>query len=246
MFVAITLFLLLCPSFLFGGEIPLRILQGLFFGYFNASISESLIHNFFGHAPKWLRKSYKKCPQLFRWLKWTYESHTEIHHGRTHKKEFTTQFETVEQERELLESLLPWQRVQVKITQFGLTIGFESFPYFIGPPAFIGLPIVYFLSGGIATITASLLLFAPPLVSMCVHPFIHKPYEQVLAEATGITKLWMKTSYYRSIVRQHWIHHKYPRYNFNLVPGGDELLGTYRAPGVRDLEQMSRLGIPMN
>src|SRR2546428_58063 len=52
-----------------------------------------------------------------------------------------------------------------------------------------------------------------------------------------------RTSYFRFIARHHFLHHRYCRYNFNLVLGGDVWRGKYRRPSDRDWKEMKRLGL---
>lgn len=48
------------------------------------------------------------------------------------------------------------------------------------------------------------------------------------------------------MVRHHWLHHKYPAYNFNLLLLGDFLLGTHLSPTERDLKRMAADHIPID
>jgi hypothetical protein len=54
------------------------------------------------------------------------------------------------------------------------------------------------------------------------------------------------TRYFRFIARHHWIHHQYPDYNFNLLPGGDFLLGRHRQPVPADLQDMAVAGLRLH
>jgi sterol desaturase/sphingolipid hydroxylase (fatty acid hydroxylase superfamily) len=51
-------------------------------------------------------------------------------------------------------------------------------------------------------------------------------------------------STYKFLARYHYLHHKYPHKNFNVVfPLADYVLGTHIRASTSDLEDMSRLGL---
>lgn len=79
------------------------------------------------------------------------------------------------------------------------------------------------------------------LMIVCLHHFIwnqihlemHKPEKRFFSH-------W---SIYKFLARYHYLHHRYPNTNFNVVfPLADYVLGTHSRPSQSDLEEMSRLG----
>lgn len=79
-----------------------------------------------------------------------------------------------------------------------------------------------------------------------IHPLMHRPYEAALQECSGLTHYFMRTSYARWVIRHHWLHHQYPRYNFNFMMGGDLLMGVHRFPSEADLKRMAAEGIALH
>ena len=53
----------------------------------------------------------------------------------------------------------------------------------------------------------------------------------------------LKTGYIQSLRQHHYLHHRYSDYNFNLLLGGDVVLGRYRVPTTQDWDEMYRLGL---
>jgi len=62
-----------------------------------------------------------------------------------------------------------------------------------------------------------------------IHLEMHKPEE----------KAWSKWPIYQFLARHHWLHHRYPNKNFNVVfPFADYVLGTNAKPTPEDLALM--------
>jgi hypothetical protein len=79
------------------------------------------------------------------------------------------------------------------------------------------------------------------VIVVCLHHFIwnqihmemHKPEKRFFSH-------W---SVYKFLARYHYLHHRYPHKNFNVVlPLADYVLGTYICASQSDLEEMDRLG----
>ena len=227
-----------------GLSVGAQVVVGLVMGYIAASISESFCHRTFGHAPKWLRRKWTEHPWLLGWLRWGYWSHTVIHHGKTFKKDFITQFRTTDEQSKLDGTLTRDEKAYVRNTRYGMTIVIGSFPFFMGPPAIV-LPVLKLLLGNWAVVAAFLMLLLPPLLSMVVHPQIHASHREV-SQRHGVLATVMRSRYIRRVIRHHWLHHKYPACNFNLLLLGDWILGTHRRPSPKDLKEMSEQGIPLD
>jgi len=66
-----------------------------------------------------------------------------------------------------------------------------------------------------------------------IHLEMHKPDNRFFSQ-------W---SAYKFLARHHYLHHRYPHRNFNVVlPLADYVLGTHMRASQSDLEDMSRLG----
>ncbi len=50
----------------------------------------------------------------------------------------------------------------------------------------------------------------------------------------------------KAVIRNHFMHHRYPNHNFNLLLGGDYLLGYHKVPSKEDKREMTKIGIPLN
>ena len=80
---------------------------------------------------------------------------------------------------------------------------------------------------------------------MFVHPLMHSPYV-ISSQRKDLLGVLLRTKYIRRVIRHHWLHHKYPTYNFNLLLLGDFLLGTHLEPSESDIEEMRDSGIPLD
>jgi len=66
-----------------------------------------------------------------------------------------------------------------------------------------------------------------------IHLEMHKPEDRAFSH-------W---PVYKFLARYHWLHHKYPNKNFNVVfPFADYVLGTNVKPSKDEIETMHRLG----
>jgi hypothetical protein len=63
------------------------------------------------------------------------------------------------------------------------------------------------------------------------------------ASVPTLLGLLMDSRYIRAVRRHHYLHHKYLDCNFNLLLGGDWLLGVHRSPTPANLDAMSEIGI---
>lgn len=230
-------------SFAGWGEICLEAAFGLVAGYVAASVSESYCHRAVGHASKASQTRWRRWPRLLGWLHPFYWSHAVIHHGRTFKEDFVTQFRGREEQLQLDDELSDAQRQTAHATQYGLTILVRSFFSFMAPPSIVLLPLIFVGNWAVAAALAA--LFLPPLLSFFIHPLIHRPYGNVV-QGGGLLARLMQTSYMRHVIRHHWLHHRYPSCNFNLLILGDYLLRTHRAPTEEDVREMQRQGIPLD
>ena len=58
---------------------------------------------------------------------------------------------------------------------------------------------------------------------------------------------WLFTMrYMKAVICDHYLHHRYLDCNYNLVLGGDYLLGRHRTATEADLQHMRRLGLAVD
>lgn len=83
-------------------------------------------------------------------------------------------------------------------------------------------------------ITLLLMAFTHTLLWNAIHVEMHVPSD----------RFWRHWSAFRFLNRYHFMHHRYPGKNFNIVcPLADHLLGSYMKPGESDLQAMQELGL---
>lgn len=213
-------------------------------GYVVASLIESIVHQHVSDAPNKTVKRWERFPHLCRYLIRTRYSHHVVHHRRTFKQDYVTQFRS-EPERESLDQELANFGYHGQIIQrscYAVRLHGSGALVFIAPllPA---IPLTAFTLGVWGTVGSCIALTLPPLFSHFIHPYLHMPHEQALREAPRTTAWLLRRWYFRSMARNHYMHHRYVASNFNLVLGGDVLRWRYRAPAVRDLREMQRLGL---
>lgn len=228
-----------------GFDVSVRVLLGLVTAYLVATVSESLLHRFVGHAGGRTRRFWARHPGLFGPLLRAHYRHAVVHHGLTFRVNHVTQFEDAEAKAETDRSVAPTADALIPREHYGLTIGLRGLVSYNVTVAPI-LPILYGLAGAWALCGALPVLTLAPLSAMLVHPTLHRHPEAAAREAPWIVGLLIRTRYYRALWRHHFVHHKHPRWNFNLLLGGDRLLGTYRSPDARDLDEMAatRMSVP--
>jgi len=86
-------------------------------------------------------------------------------------------------------------------------------------------------------------LFLPGYVRT---PYLHRPHEEVVAGVSPVLRWVLKTRYVRFLRCHHYLHHRYGDCNFNLLLGGDIVLGRSRRPTTQDWDEMCRLGLVAN
>ncbi len=205
-------------------------LIGLLLGYISGTVTESLGHKYFGHPRKWQRALYRKYPSLFSPFLNPMYQHLIIHHGKTYQSHIFQQFESLDHKRMVdswiqrklnskLANLIWLEHYNLTLKGLSGTLPF-AIPFLIGP-LIIGL-----IFGSSAFLGALILAFSPVWMSKYIHPLIHNPqsipesHKLIRWIARGPLGLWA--------LKNHYIHHKYPEYNFNLVPGGDYLTGHFK------------------
>lgn len=220
----------------------LNLLIGIIGGYVAATLAESLQHRLFGHAPSCFRKVWKFFPKYLEWFRLVWWSHTVIHHGLAAGNQFTA---PLTPSPEVIERMTQGQRQTVQGNHLGLTTQWSDFIWFLWLPMST-IPLLWASLGDQDALAAIVPMLLPPLFSKFVHRHIHSPYDVAICESSLPTRWLLKTRYGRAMIRHHWMHHRYADSNFNLLLGGDWILGTGRRPTDNDIRHMSEQGIPLD
>ncbi|MET3918755.1 hypothetical protein ABID97_005586 [Variovorax sp. OAS795] len=213
-------------------------------GYLVASLIESAMHQHVSDAPKKTVKRWERFPRLFRYLIRTRYSHHIVHHRRTFKQDHITQFRSMSEQEALDQELADRGRHGriIQRSSYAVRLHGSGALVFVAPllPA---VPLTAFTLGVWGTLGCCAALALPPLFSHFIHPFLHMPHSKAMREAPRLTAWLLRRWYFRSMARNHYMHHRYLASNFNLVLGGDVLRRRYRSPTESDLGEMQRLGL---
>ena len=216
---------------------------GLATSYLAATVSESYLHRTVGHATPRLRRFWARHPRLCGFLTRAHYRHAVVHHGLTFTRDHVTQFSDAADKDRVDTIVAPRGDRLIKKERYGLTIclrGLLTYNVTILPIMLV----IFWLCGPVACLGALPMTFAVPLLSMVVHPYLHLPHREAIRRAPRPVAFLLATSYFRAVARHHYIHHVYQCYNFNLLLGGDYLLGTHRRACPDDLHAMETIGIP--
>ncbi len=217
-----------------------QVLAGLFIGYFVVTVCESVYHRFGGHAPKKLRGWSRFFGPLGRVISDRWYSHEVIHHRATYRNSYIQQFSSREEEIALTNKLLSQEKIHIVQQSFGLRVGgaVEHIRYMLPTAPFI---IIACISGGwLFSIGAVIPLIIMPLMSQHIHPLLHLCPDEAINSAPQLLKPFANSWYFRYIMRYHWLHHLHPDTNYNLMIGGDFLLGCHRSASPAEHEKFSR------
>lgn len=224
-------------------ESILRGVAGGIVGYLIVSVAESFLHNNVQHGRSRVRRFWEKHARLLGPFSKAYFSHHIIHHCRTFRRNHVTQFRS-QQEQDLLNAeLTGFHGALIQRERYGLSLVGVGILMFLMPV--IGfLPLIYWLLGGWALIGALIPFTFYPMSSKYLHPYLHMRYDEALRSAPPLLRWFLRTRYCRFIYRHHYLHHRYVRCNYNLLFGGDLLLGVYRRATPADLEDLRAIGLP--
>lgn len=226
-------------------ESILKLLGGILLGYAIVSVSESFLHNNVQHARAQVRRFWERYSALMKPFLRAYFSHHTIHHCRTFRKNHVTQFRSEEERERLDEALTGFHGALIKRERYGVSVSGVGVLMFL-LPVLVWLPVVYWALGG-WVLAGTLLPYAVyPASSRNLHPYLHMRYEDALKKASPPMRWFLGTAYCRFIYRHHYLHHRYVRCNYNLMFGGDWLLGVHRPPAPEDLENLRALGLPVD
>ncbi|MDH5231877.1 MAG: hypothetical protein OEZ58_16565 [Gammaproteobacteria bacterium] len=226
--------------------IGLKIVAGFIVGYLVASYIESYMHQNVSDANMKRVKKWKKHPTLFWYFIRTHYSHHVIHHVKTFKQNYVTQFRN-EDEKLALDKVLDGRGRHgeiIKQSRYAVKLHGSGSLVFIAPllPA---IPLFSYTLGPWSLVGAVMALSLPPIFSNYIHQYLHMPHEHAIKQAPPLIAWLLKTEYFKAVARNHYMHHRYMVGNFNLVLGGDILRGVNRKPSDRDIQHMLELGLPV-
>jgi len=221
----------------------MMILEGLVLGFLSATVTESIGHRFFGHPAPWQLRLYFRFPGLFTPMLRCYYQHLVIHHERTFQTDMLTQFRNPEDQanvdRWITETFPRSFAELIWRERYNLTlVGVEGILPFTLPFLIVPLMVLAFL-GPMAFAVCLPVSITPVLISRYIHPFLHAIDD--LPHSNRLIRWIAKSSYMRWAFQNHFLHHRHPLTNFNLLPGGDYLVGHYRAPTPEELTECRAL-----
>lgn len=226
------------------------LLQGLLgftIGYTLATLIESYMHQHVSDAPAQYVTKWKRYPRLFRYLIRTRYSHHIIHHSKTFKINYVKQFVSKKEQEELDDELRSKGKHGdiIMRSNYAIKLHGSGSLVFIAPlvPA---APLIYWFLGIWGAVGGVIALSLPPLFSNFVHPYLHMPHHKAVSTAPFPLSWLLKTRYFRAMARNHYMHHKYLKGNYNLLLGGDLIRGAYKSPSKKDIAVMADLGLPVH
>lgn len=224
----------------------MKVLFGFGAGYIIAAYIESYMHQNVSDAQMKRVKKWKKHPRLFWYFIRTHYSHHVIHHVKTFKQDYVTQFRN-EEERIELDKLLDTRGSHgeiIKKSNYATKLHGSGSLVFVAPllPA---VPLFGFTLGIWGFLGAVAALSLPPLFSNYIHQYLHMPHKQAIEQAPPFIAWLLKTEYFKAVARNHFMHHRYMVSNFNLVLGGDIIRGVNRKPSEKDIQRMLDVGLPV-
>ena len=225
----------------------LQLPLGLVIGYLLATVSESIWHRLICHAEPQQRMFWKKQPLLFEPFSLSFFRHGVVHHCLTYRSDFVTKFENEEHKRRVIRIAL--QNGDCNISKahcdYGLTISWVGFLNF-NLTTFPFLPVIAMTLGLWSALSCFPMLIITPSLSRWIHPYLHASPDIIEKTAPRLVKLLLRTRYFRYVACHHFLHHKYQICNFNLLLGGDWLLGVHQNPSLADLQEMEALGFEVS
>jgi hypothetical protein len=147
------------------------------------------------------------------------------------------------EESNLKEKMLNCGKEQVVLDSYGLRIGgaYRKFQYLY--THLVQLSTIGWFGGFWIAIGLMVTVVFYLWIAEYVHPYIHQSHQQALKCASPLMKVFIRSRYFRLLTKHHFLHHKYINCNFNLVLGGDFILGTHREPTKGDIAEMKSLGL---
>ncbi len=205
----------------------LNLIIGVIIVYFLTSLWETVVHWKILHADKASRLRWRQVGGIFNLLRKAYFSHHTIHHTKTYRTNYFQQFESRKQKESLDSKLNPHPEFRIKCNRYGLNIsGFWENIVFVGVPLLNSVIVLYILSPPFIWV-GFIIAVIPMLLSKYLHPLLHDAYASKSTNSI-ILKIIVNSNFFKFIQLYHFIHHQYAMCNFNLMPGGDYVLGIAR------------------
>jgi sterol desaturase/sphingolipid hydroxylase (fatty acid hydroxylase superfamily) len=218
------------------------MLAGLMLGYGMTTLLESTLHRVIYHAGPRTRRFWARYPRISGPFRRAYFSHGIVHHRWTFRKNFVTQFASRQEQEQLDQRFRSAQALLIRREHYGVTLGGVGIAWF-NLPILPGLLLIGLVLGPWGFVGALPAVVAYSCLATFVHPFLHRPHQEAMVGASPVLRWVLKTGYVQFLRRHHYLHHRYTDCNFNLLLGGDVVLGRYRPPTVQDWDEMRRLGL---
>ena len=219
--------------------IIIYIFLGLIYGYLVGTYLESFIHDKIMHSTFVHKFAFNR----------TKVSHEEIHHLKTFKTNHITQFSSKQEEKELdiflnnkyHSDFARW----VKKENYGMTL--TNYSLLLHNLPFLPIIIITYLYSNYIFFYCSLIpIIFVSIMSKYFHSYFHCSFNEAMNTAPFLTRIILDTPIMRRVWRLHYVHHKQKKFNFNLLLGGDWLRGVLKEPNKEQLDDMKKLGLPMN
>ena len=230
-----------------GFETGGSLLAGFVIGYVVASLLESFLHQRIGHASRETVDRWQQGSRLLRYLAGIHYSHHVVHHLRTFKQDHVTQFRSREDRERVDRELARFGTAGDQIIRSGYGLRLDGLGGLVfALPLLPGLPWITSPDAAWAMLGAGVALALPPLLSHYIHPYLHLPHAEAVRQAPKLTGWLLGRWYFRTIARHHYVHHRCPRTNFNLLLGGDWLRRCHRTADGVQCSAMRQLGLPVD
>ena len=222
--------------------ILLQMLTGLMLGYVTTTLLESTLHRVIYHAGPRTRRLWARYPRISGPFRRAYFSHGIVHHRWTFRKDFVTQFSSQREKDRLDLRLSAHQDSLIRREHYGMSLRGSGIVWFNLPilPCVLLIGLAVGPWGFVGALPA---VVAYSCLAMFVHPHLHRPHEEETTCVSPVLRWILKTGYVRLLRRHHYLHHRYIDCNFNLLLGGDIVLGRHRPPTVQDWDEMCQLGL---
>ncbi len=220
-----------------------QIIAGVVVGYLVVSICESYFHRTMGHTSARFWKLCRSSGMLGGFVLRAWYSHCAIHHFGTYRENHVTQFSSAEEEARLRRQLTADGKGHIPGQSYGLRVGGSGEFLRYVAPTLPFMALVCWLGGGWFSLGTVVPLIVMPLMSEFIHPLLHLTYDEAREAAPPLLKPLVATRYFRYVACHHWLHHRHMDVNFNLMLGGDYILGRHRAPTRAELAEMAAIGL---
>ncbi len=179
-----------------------KIISGLITGYLIISITVSLSHKNILHATKQRVISWQKFGCLGRYIYASWYSHYIIHHYKTFKKNYVTQFNSIAEKEKLKQWLIENNKEQIIHDGYGVRVGgfYQKIQYTY--THLLQLLLICYLGGIWFSTGVAIILVVYVLMAENVHPYLHQSDSESLEKASLLMRIFLN-SYYFKFLAQH-------------------------------------------